>query len=88
LKIDTTKLDVFLSGCVAFRYNKWLMQCALLSSMTSSGTDPYYMSGFDTNCGGFVGEKQVLLLLTRPPPAPHPHTQKTESTFDLMNVLT
>ena len=53
----------FLTGCVAFTYHKWYMQCSLLSALTSSTSDPYFMSSDSNNCGGAVGILTLLLML-------------------------
>ena len=44
------------AGCVAFNFHKWYFQCTMLSSVSSPGTDPYYLSGYLTNCNGTIGE--------------------------------
>jgi hypothetical protein len=47
---------IFQPGCVGFTYHKWYMQCSLLSAVTSTSTDPYFMSAvLADGCGGFVG---------------------------------
>ncbi len=42
-------------GCIAFNYHKWYLQCTMLSSVSSNGIDPFYMSGYLTDCSGTIG---------------------------------